>query len=305
MMHYLATTQQVSRFGAKSLAEVTSAATQNLATSIHCNIGSEITKKSTKAGKAWYRLLVGLTQGTRKQFENHPNYKLFAPLFFDTIDMINLRVIFVHNQDVCRLLTQNRGNLMKQALRMMVVRLLVATAGAAEHKWDLGVAKAVLKETEDRFRELGLNQRFQDSQQIYPVYTSQLTSKQVLLWLAKVTTATAGEDECGNSWLQWVEDSHSVMLAPSPNLARLGNTLGSYLTINNQAGDFQSPHFIELQNTIAATITLQVSATKTMEEVLWNPYNADYIISCHYTVMTRMNQAAGESSRSILLSWQG
>ena len=24
-----------------------------------------------------------------------------------------------------------------------------------------------------------------------------------------------------------------------------------------------------------------------MEEVLWNPHNANYIISCHYTTMTR------------------
>ena len=40
------------------------------------------------------------------------------------------------------------------------VCLLVATAGPAEHKWDLGVAKAVLQETEDRFRELGLDQLF-------------------------------------------------------------------------------------------------------------------------------------------------
>lgn len=43
------------------------------------------------------------------------------------------------------------------------VCLLVATAGAAEHKWDLGVAKAVSKETEDRFRELGLSPLFQVS----------------------------------------------------------------------------------------------------------------------------------------------
>lgn len=149
------------------------------------------------------------TQGTRKQFENHPNYMLFAPLFFNTIDMINPRVLVVHNQDVCRLLTQGRGNLMGAGVKddggdfikywigrivvvegdcLMICRfdcgymaycpdltrlphelnvlvackvcLLVATAGAAEHKWDLGVAKAVLKETEDRFRELGLDQLF-------------------------------------------------------------------------------------------------------------------------------------------------
>lgn len=57
MMHDLATAQQLSPFGAKSLAEVTLAATQNSATSIHLNVGSEITEKSAKAGKGWYRYI--------------------------------------------------------------------------------------------------------------------------------------------------------------------------------------------------------------------------------------------------------
>jgi hypothetical protein len=61
------------------------------------------------------------TQGTCEQFENHPNYKLFAPFFFDTMDMIKPRVLFVLNQDLCRLLNQGRGISSEQATRMMVV----------------------------------------------------------------------------------------------------------------------------------------------------------------------------------------
>lgn len=51
----------------------------------------------------------------------------------------------------------------------------------------------------------------QDSQQIYPVYTSQLTPEQVLLWLAGVTTATAERMSVVTAGYRWTVLEKTLM----------------------------------------------------------------------------------------------